>query len=150
MLREEKFPQGTIRIPCEINFTESCGCPAKEKREHNETISDLFTRLEKEREFRHDINGMIVAINDECVVDTFLDYSGKKEIFDKMLKEKYFTSKELQYDNEVRIFMTPYDYHEFLSYKDNLIKKGDNLINRLNLKSFNDKDNDCCIGARLS
>ncbi len=60
-----------------------------------------------------------------------------KEIFDKMLKEKYFTSKELQYDNEVRIFMTPYDYHEFLSYKDNLIKKGDNLINRLNLKSFN-------------
>lgn len=77
MLKENKFPERTIRIPCEINFTESCGCPTKEKQEHNETISGLFTRLEKEREFRHDINGMIVAINDECVIDTVLEYLPK-------------------------------------------------------------------------
>lgn len=72
ILRHGKYPTETVRIPCEISYSESCGCTVTEKPGHNETVSGLFERLEKERSFRHDINGIIVATNDECEVDTIL------------------------------------------------------------------------------
>lgn len=72
MLRKNIYPTETIRIPCEIEFTESCGCPSKDKIVDNETVSEMFARLEMERDFRHDINGIIVATNDNAVIDTLL------------------------------------------------------------------------------
>ena len=74
LLRKNEKPEVTIKIPCEVDFTESCGCSAKGRSESNDTIAELFSRLEKERDFRHDINEIIVATNDECEIDTVLSY----------------------------------------------------------------------------
>jgi len=72
MLRNNEYPTDTIRIPCDIDFTESCGCSSHQKMDDDVTASDLFSRLEDERNFRRDINGIIVATNDNAVIDTVL------------------------------------------------------------------------------
>lgn len=73
ILRNGGSYPSTIRIPCEINYTESCGCLKKENRDReHDTITNLYSQLEKERAYRHDTNRIIVATNYDCVIETVL------------------------------------------------------------------------------
>ena len=48
--------------------------------------------------------------------------------------KKYYTSKEIMYGTEPGIFLSPYDYQQFLKYKDSSLSE---LIHSLDLKTFN-------------
>lgn len=63
-----------------------------------------------------------------------MDY---KDIFDKMIFNNYYTSKELMYDRNVNILLNPFDYKKFLDYKKALIDTS-SYIRKLDLVSFND------------
>lgn len=59
--------------------------------------------------------------------------------FDTLLEtvvcsNKYYTGKELMYGKEAGIFLSPFNYQQFLAFKD---KTNSELINNLELKSFN-------------
>ncbi len=48
--------------------------------------------------------------------------------------KKYYTSKEIMYGTEPGFFLSPYDYQQYLNYKDSIKSE---LIRSLDLKSFN-------------
>ena len=62
-----------------------------------------------------------------------------EEILKKQIKENYITSKDLKYKNESSLLLSPYEFGEYLNYKDELINKNEPLFVRLPLKSFNSK-----------
>ena len=59
-----------------------------------------------------------------------------EEIFGKMLNEKYYTARELKYDTDPGLFVTPFQYKQLLEYIDSLINKNEEVIG-LNLGTFN-------------
>ena len=48
--------------------------------------------------------------------------------------KKYYTSKEIMYGTEPGLFLSPYDYQQYLNYLDSAKSE---LIRSLDLKSFN-------------
>ncbi len=71
-------------------------------------------------------------------------------LLDKMINgEKYYTSKELEYDTSVGILLSPYDYKSFVDYKLKSPLKKQGRIIPLELKSFNDHDLFFSMSAEL-
>ncbi|MCR4911678.1 MAG: Fic family protein [Bacilli bacterium] len=66
------------------------------------------------------------------------------------LGKEYYTQKELQYGNSAGVFLSPYEYKEFLDYKDSLALEGHKNIHKLDLKTFNSKCIYYCKGEDLS
>ena len=60
-----------------------------------------------------------------------------ESVFNKMILEKYYSSKELMYDRNVAVFMSPFEYNHFIVYKKGLIDNGNEYLEKLDLKSFN-------------
>ena len=58
---------------------------------------------------------------------------------EKQINEKYYTPKELQYDNEVNIHFSPFEFQTFLSLKEELCDKGNKIFTILPLKTFGKK-----------
>lgn len=60
------------------------------------------------------------------------------KIFQRTLREKYYTRNELLYDKKVGILLSPFDYQNYLTYKDELIEEDENhsISNSFNLKTF--------------
>ena len=56
-----------------------------------------------------------------------------------MLANKYLTSKEIMYDTNVNILLSPHEYKAFLDYKSTILKSGNKFMTPLDLKSFNDQ-----------
>ena len=52
-----------------------------------------------------------------------------------VFSKKYYTSKEIMYGTEPGLFLTPYNYQQFLAFKDSAQSE---LIHSLDLKTFND------------
>lgn len=67
-----------------------------------------------------------------------------------MLGEKYHTSKELEYDTSVGVFMSPYQYKEFIDFKLESSFKNTNLIKLLDLKAFNEHRLFFCMPMELT
>ena len=62
-----------------------------------------------------------------------------QDIFNSMIYGRYFTAREIQYDNNANIFMNPFDYNNFLDFKDKLIDANNKFAIKLDLRSFNSK-----------
>ena len=58
------------------------------------------------------------------------------QIFNLMLTDKYYTGRELKYDTDPGIFVTPYQYKLLLEYIDSLAGKNKDVVG-LELKTFN-------------
>lgn len=72
-------------------------------------------------------------------------------LLDKMIRgEKYYTSKELEYDTSVGILLSPHEYKSFADYKLKSSFKGLGYIKSLELKSFNDHELFFCESSELS
>lgn len=63
-----------------------------------------------------------------------MDY---EKIFKSMMEEKYLLSKELIYDINVGIHLSPFDYQKLLDYKGQLLKNGSKELTQIDLKVFN-------------
>lgn len=65
----------------------------------------------------------------------------KKILFalEKQFNEEYYLMTELIYSNKVGIFLSPYEYKEFIEYKDELAKRENPFIQKLPLPVFNYK-----------
>ena len=61
-----------------------------------------------------------------------------EKIFNLMLSKKYYTARELKYDTNPGLFVTPYQYKLLLEYIDSLSNKNEDVI-CLNLKTFNNQ-----------
>ena len=83
------------------------------------------------------------TVYNECMNDKF------ESAFKVQLGPKYLTQKELQYDNSSGVFLTPYEYSQYLLYKEQLIDNKDKRIVKLPLKSFNHKYIYFSIGDEL-
>ena len=59
-----------------------------------------------------------------------------EEIFGKMLNENYYTARELKYDTNPGLFVTPFQYKQLLEHIDFLADKNEEVIG-LNLGTFN-------------
>ena len=58
----------------------------------------------------------------------------------KQYNEKYYTAKELEYSPEAGVFLTPFEYKQFIEYKEELaIQGGSQFVKALPLPSFNNK-----------
>lgn len=66
-----------------------------------------------------------------------MDKTVYEKLFNDMMNGTYFSARELQYDNNANVFLSAFDYQNFLAYKDELIEQGHEMIAKLNLKSFN-------------
>ena len=71
------------------------------------------------------------------------------QILNKQLEGEYYTSKELQYGNKANIYLSPFEYKEYLEIKDELADFNNELITKLPLKAFNFKCIYYCLGADL-
>ncbi len=56
------------------------------------------------------------------------------EIFQQMLNGKYYSPRELQYDTKAGLFLSPYEYHQYLEFVNEI--KSEDII-ELDLLSFN-------------
>ena len=71
-------------------------------------------------------------------------------LFKKMLVgRKYFTSRELKYDNDVGIHLSPYDYKQFVLFKDKEVLNENKFYKTLDLKTFNDSGVYFCYSSEL-
>jgi len=62
-----------------------------------------------------------------------------KKVFQQMMNEHYYSSKDLMYNTNINILMSPHEYNDFLNYKKELINNSNNeSIKSLDLVSFND------------
>lgn len=61
------------------------------------------------------------------------------KVLEKQINEKYYTPKELQYDNEVNIHFSSFEFQTFLSLKEELCDKGNKIFTILPLKTFGTK-----------
>ena len=67
-----------------------------------------------------------------------------------IIGKKYFTSKELKYDKNVGIHLSPYDYKQFVLFKDKeVLKRDERIYNVLNLKTFNNTGIYFCFSSEL-
>ena len=73
-----------------------------------------------------------------------------EEVFVKQMGEKYFTEKELKYNNSVSLFLSPYEFSKYLEYKENLIERYDKRIIQLPLLTFNSEHIYFCLGDDLA
>lgn len=72
-----------------------------------------------------------------------------KKIFDLMIHgERYYTSKEIEYDKKVGIHLSPYEYRQFVLYKNNN-SKDNKFCKNLQLKTFNDYSLFFCYSSEL-
>ena len=62
----------------------------------------------------------------------------KKILFalEKQFNEEYYLMTELIYSNKVGIFLSPYEYKEFIEYKDELAKRENPFIQKLPLPGW--------------
>ena len=73
-----------------------------------------------------------------------------EEVFVRQMGEKYFTEKELKYNNSVGLFLSPYEFTKYLEYKETLIETDDKRIIQLPLLTFNSKHIYFCLGDDLA
>ena len=77
----------------------------------------------------------------------------KNEKYEKILIKQfegiYSTSKELEYSKEVGTFLSPFEYQEYLKYKEDRAMDNDGYLTLLPLKAFNHKCLYYCFGNEL-
>ena len=73
------------------------------------------------------------------VYNTNMDDEKFKTILDTVLTGKYYNEKDLEYSKDVGTFLSPYEYKQFLSYKESIIESGHSPFTVLPLKTFNSK-----------
>ena len=61
-----------------------------------------------------------------------------QQIYERMLKEHYFLSREMIYDAKVGVHLSAYEYERFLSFKKEYLKEHKEIFHKLPLKTFND------------
>ena len=61
-----------------------------------------------------------------------------QQIYERMLKEHYFLSREMIYDAKVGVHLSAYEYERFLSFKKEYLKEHKEIFHELPLKTFND------------
>lgn len=61
-----------------------------------------------------------------------------EQIFNKMINEKYYTARELKYDIDPGLFVSPYQYKQLLEHIDALMEKNQDVVG-LNLDTFNNQ-----------
>ena len=72
------------------------------------------------------------------------------KLFETMLLgKKYFTSQELKYDANVNVHLSPYDYKQFVLFKDKEVLKDNKFFRNLNLKTFNNTGVFFCLSKEL-
>ena len=60
-----------------------------------------------------------------------------KTLLEKMLKEKYYTAREIMYSTNPGFYIQPYNYQMFLDYLDQEAMTNDEDFVKINLKTFN-------------
>lgn len=58
-------------------------------------------------------------------------------IYKSMIYGKYYNAQELLYDTNANIFLSPFEYKQFLEYIDTLLEKENGFAVKIDLKSFN-------------
>ena len=71
------------------------------------------------------------------------------EILSKQLEAEYYTAKEMQYGNNAGMFLSPFEYKEYLEEKDLRADFDNKYITKLPLKTFNYKCIYYCLGTEL-
>ncbi len=71
------------------------------------------------------------------------------EILSKQLEAEYYTAKEMQYGNNAGMFLSPFEYKEYLEEKDLRADFDNKYITKLPLKTFNFKCIYYCLGTEL-
>lgn len=71
------------------------------------------------------------------------------EILSKQLEAEYYTAKEMQYGNNAGMFLSPFEYKEYLEEKDLRADFDNKYITKLPLKTFNHKCIYYCLGTEL-
>ena len=61
------------------------------------------------------------------------------EIFRHQMTDKYFTPKELMYSSDAMLYLSPFDYKNYLDHLDDLLNTKDFAKNVFPLKTFNSK-----------
>lgn len=73
-----------------------------------------------------------------------------QSLLEKQFNETYYTAKELEYGNAAGEFLSPFEYKEFLEYKDSVASEDNPKVRSLPLPSFNYPHLYFCLGKDLS
>jgi len=71
------------------------------------------------------------------------------KVLEKQLSEEYYTAKELQYSNKAGTFLSPFEYKQFIDFKESLASFDGEFVTSLTLKAFNYKCIYYCLGNDL-
>ena len=71
------------------------------------------------------------------------------KVLTKQAEEEYYTTKELLYSNKANIHLTPFEYKQYLSFKEETALSGNKYLKLLPLKTFNFKCLYYCLGADI-
>ncbi len=66
-----------------------------------------------------------------------MDILKLQSLLEKQFNENYYTPKELEYGNAAGVFLSPFEYKEFLEYKDSIASSDNPAVKSLPLPSFN-------------
>lgn len=72
-----------------------------------------------------------------------------EKTFNAQMGAVYFNQKELQYSASANTLLTPYEFSQYLSYKENKLEEGDDHFVDLPIQSFNSKHIYYCLGGEL-
>ena len=72
-----------------------------------------------------------------------------EQLLNKLYSSHYFNAKELQYGNKANTFLSPFEYKEFVKYKEEQAINNNRLLTLIPLKTFNHKCLYFCFGEDL-
>lgn len=73
-----------------------------------------------------------------------------EKILEKQLSGKYYQPKELEYGNIAKTFLSPFEYKQFLEYKETIASTHDSPVTLIPLPTFKHKCIFYCLGNELS
>ena len=71
-------PSKEVKLPCQLQFSESCGCMCHNNQESKDRLVTLYKKRRREHAYRHATHELTSIINSDCNLDTltkvFPDY----------------------------------------------------------------------------
>ncbi len=63
-------PSKEVKIPCQLQFSESCGCMCHNNQESKDRLVSLYKKRRKEHAYRHTTHEFTSIINSDCNLET--------------------------------------------------------------------------------
>lgn len=70
---DRKLTEQETTIPCQLQFSESCGCACHNSHEGKDRLNTLYKKYQQEHDFRHATHKLTSIINSDCNLKTLAD-----------------------------------------------------------------------------